>query len=557
MGGHSSRQQAHSPPSRSVEGGPGKQGKGRGKPIPPWTLHERVARARAARAAGKSTVTLPRQAADMPDFSLVVCPHAAKQMVEQYDHPKLPRTEIDSSESDSASDSESGRDDDDAQSGAAAAAGDGGCPSAAGLAGGQPVPKLVKPSKRFPLLETALTNSNGPEWRRQRPLVAQALAGPNAKRSRAVAAKVAADRAMAAVQQAIASGQPIDARALGLDVASAAVSTAVAGARGGAIVAPVMVNLYGADLGPRHRSPDDIAALTRATHRLAIERRNKTSGARAGGDGGIADPSRCTGGVDDDAADRGLLHELVDCSQLEAADSVTCAVHNAHSALLAGVQSVATTLAAVLTFLAATPELQDPGKLDPTAAVRETLRVLPPVANLPRQVQDAALVVGGSARAAGGDGAPGATRTAMAPQSRVNVDLVAAAHGGSDTSLQWDPVGGGGNAHRGGAAPWGMGPRVCPAGTLSVMAVAAAVRVLVESGVRWRIADDALAGLDPTDGSCRWLRSLVYKNTLIFSAPLPLIFERPAGNLDGASGGAPKPDAQAVVAAAHHDASDC
>ena len=133
------------------------------------------------------------------------------------------------------------------------------------------------------------------------------------------------------------------------------------------------------------------------------------------------------------AGDGGLLAALrQECAAAGFDDGV--AVDNAHRALLAGAQTIAATLCAALAFCAAHPPQKS---LDARAAVRETLRILPPVATLPRRVETRVDVGGGIGRGAWVVG-----------------DLVACAHGGDATSLATSAA-----RRSDDAAPWGVGPR--------------------------------------------------------------------------------------------------
>ena len=87
------------------------------------------------------------------------------------------------------------------------------------------------------------------------------------------------------------------------------------------------------------------------------------------------------------------------------------------------------------------------------------------------------------------------------------------------TSLRYDPA-----ARRsdGDAAPWGVGPRACPAGQLSTACVAAALEAL-DARATWRLARKR-DGVGP-DGTCRFLEPLVYARTLAFPRPVPLVID--------------------------------
>jgi cytochrome P450 len=369
-----------------------------------WRLVDRVAAARSARQANRSTIPLPLAPGSQVSAHMVVCPRAARETFAE---------------------------DCDA---------------------------LSKSRGRC----AALTAVNGDAWRAQRPLVAKALGGAPSRTSRAAAVAVAADM-MAQLRGTV------DAREVGLRVGTACVVAAMVGRRD-----PALEGAVAAIFAP---------SLARAHYRATP-----------------AEGARVDAALRAAAGNGGLLAALrQECAAAGFDDGV--AVDNAHRALLAGAQTIAATLCAALAFCAAHPH--PPQKsLDARAAVRETLRILPPVATLPRRVETRVDVGGGIARGAWVVG-----------------DLVACAHGGDATSLRYDPA-----ARRsdGDAAPWGVGPRACPAGQLSTACVAAALEAL-DARATWRLARPKRDG--PADGICGFLEPLVYARTLAFPRPVPLVVD--------------------------------
>ena len=365
-----------------------------------WRLLDRVAAARTARRANRSTIPLPLAPGSHISAHMVVCPRAARAAF--------------------------------AEDGAA----------------------LSKGSRGGPC--TALTAVNGDAWRAQRPLVARALSGAPSRTSRAAAVGVAAAM-MGEIRGTV------DAREIGLRVGTACVVAAMVGRRDATLEGAVAVIFA--------------PSLARARYRATpAEGERVDSALRAAGGGGLLEALRqeCAGaGFDSDVA-----------------------LDNAHRALLAGAQTIAATLCAALAFIAAHPSQS----LDARAAVRETLRILPPVATLPRRVETRVDVGGGVARGAWVVG-----------------DLVACAHGGDAASLRYDPA----RHSDGDAAPWGIGPRVCPAGQLSTACVTAALEALAARAT-WRLARPARDGLG-SDGTCGFLEPLVYARTLAFPRPVPLV----------------------------------
>ena len=367
-----------------------------------WRLVDRVAAARTARQANRSTIPLPLAPGSHVSAHMVVCPHAARATFAE---------------------------DCDA---------------------------LSKSRGRC----AALTAVNGDAWRAQRPLVAKALGGAPSRTSRAAAVAVAADL-MARLRGTV------DAREVGLRVGTACVVAAMVGCRD-----PALEGAVAAIFAP---------SLARAHYRATPAEGARVDAAlRAAGDGGL------------------LAALRQECAAAGFDDGV--AVDNAHRALLAGAQTIAATLCAALAFVAAHPPQKS---LDARAAVRETLRILPPVATLPRRVETRVDLGGG-----------GVARGAW-----VVGDLVACAHGGDATSLRYDPA-----ARRsdGDAAPWGVGPRSCPAGQLSTACVAAALEAL-DARATWRLARPKRDG--PADGICGFLEPLVYARTLAFPRPVPLVID--------------------------------
>ena len=366
-----------------------------------WRLVDRVAAARSARQANRSTIPLPLAPGSHVSAHMVVCPHAARATFAE---------------------------DCDA---------------------------LSKSRGRC----AALTAVNGDVWRAQRPLVAKALGGAPSRTSRAAAVAVAADL-MAQLRGTV------DAREVGLRVGTACIVAAMVGRRDAAV-------------------EDAVAAIFAPSLARLHYRALPAEGKR------VDDALRA-------ASDGGLLAALrQECAAAGFDDGV--AVDNAHRALLAGAQTIAATLCAALAFIAAHPPQKS---LDARAAVRETLRILPPVATLPRRVETRVDLEGG-----------GVARGAW-----VVGDLVACAHGGDATSLRYDP----GRSADGDAAPWGVGPRACPAGQLSTACVAAALEVL-DARATWRLARRR-DGPGP-DGTCGFLEPLVYARTLAFPRPIPLIVD--------------------------------
>jgi cytochrome P450 len=224
-------------------------------------------------------------------------------------------------------------------------------------------------------------------------------------------------------------------------------------------------------------------------------------------------------------------------------------VSNAHSALLAGTQTISTTIAGALMHLAERPDLQSSESFSGRAAVLETLRVLPPVASLPRIPTDSELTL---KRIGSNEDHDTSTRTVQRGDMFL-VDLLAMAHADNhgdgshsnqcDSTWKWMPPKGTSSlapkessgstttTKKNAAAPWGMGKRQCPAGALSVACVAAVLETLVQStsGLQWRLADPTSNSVGST-GKHGWISHVIYKPTLGYPLPLQVMFEISTNN---------------------------
>jgi cytochrome P450 len=358
-------------------------------------------------------------------------------------------------------------------------------------ASGIPSCVLHKPKKISPLLKYALTNANGEVWSRQRPIVARAL---TVKRPREQATIHATKTAMEQIRSSI-SPHGIDVRELSLIIAARAMCAAVVGAdKGKELEAPLKGLFLPSLLSNRG---EQAKVSTNQLNQLIEE---IVSVERPGSETFV----------------QSLLQTEPSLIRPEI-------VSNAHSALLAGTQTISTTIAGALMHLAERPDLQSSSSFSGRAAVLETLRILPPVSSLPRVPTESELKLGG-------DGGHAST---VRRGDMLLVDLLAMAHAddGDSSQCTWkwtlkgtEPKSSSSKNTRNSAAPWGMGKRKCPAGTLSVECVSSVLEELVESGLEWRLADPASNSVGST-GRHGWIQHVIYKPTVGYPLPLKVIFE--------------------------------
>jgi cytochrome P450 len=308
--------------------------------------------------------------------------------------------------------------------------------------------QLHKPGKHNKLLLSALTNANGDVWKRQRPAIQRAFGGAKASRQAAV------DAAVKCARSAITAGN-LDARDVCLVIAVTAMTNAVFGDEGVKVKQPLKA-LFRPTLEPIRGDVGISNALEQVV-------RDCTSTLREDSDSLAAKLLKLE-------VDGVLTREEV--------------IGNCHSALLAGTQTISTTLLGALAHMAEHPELQQEStsssKNDTRAIVTETLRILPPVGALPRRAVDRALEIHSS------------SYDASVPQGEIFlIDLVSLAHAGNGES-SWTFCPGGKSS--GTAAPWGLGDRQCPAGILSVAVIVAVLDALISSGLRWTLANEDIVG---------------------------------------------------------------
>ena len=321
---------------------------------------------------------------------------------------------------------------------------------------------LHKPTKpNHLLLRHALTNVNGDDWRRQRPLVAKAL-NQNAKQIQSIVQATAATTIVRWCSSTNRQLIGVDVRQLALTVAVETISTAVVSSdHATPHLRSVLRKLFEPTLLP-------IRATTEATqelHALVSAMVKKNDGRK------LSVPTLAACCIADS-----LLQQ----------DGLTDAevVSNIHSALLAGTQTMATTLTTAIVLLLQQQQ-ETSNDASSHALCQQALRLLPPVASLPRCC-------------------PRQTsnnkKTTTTTTTTFLVDLLALAHAGNSPS------------------PWGIGDRSCPAGSLSVVGVTAALDALRS---RWTITDPQRTATrnDWMDGY-----GISYRPTLTFANPVTVSF---------------------------------
>jgi cytochrome P450 len=369
---------------------------------------------------------------------------------------------------------------------------------------------LRKPCKENSLLSHSLTNSNGADWSRQRPLVQRAF-GRDAKSSR----KNAVDAAIRATSHFLeskftnstnsSSCRVVDVREMALAVAIEAIVTAVFGEQSvnhrvkeclQARFDPTLRPVRGGD---SKNLPGSVQELGNIVSQLVSKMAQNDSRVDC-----LASSLLEFEAKDDAKAD------FDGSSCLLSRDEV---ISNCHSALTAGTQTICTTLCGALAHMAERPDLQDDKRSVHTRDVTmETLRILPPVASLPRCPLYHDLEIRGLDKE---------KPAILHPGDTLIIDLLAFAHanGEGDESWRFDPV----HNKLGSAAPWGLGERRCPAGALSVDCISSVVTKILEDGYRWNFCNMEKDSVGET-GQNGWVQSVSYTPTLTYPNPLFVTF---------------------------------
>jgi len=393
--------------------------------------------------------------------------------------------------------------------------------------------KLEKPG----LLEKAATSVSGETWRRQRKAVERAFGGGvAAQRRRHQPSCSSSAKELCSWAE---DGYVEDARELAAAVAARGMVTATAGEADadttGAIkgLEEALLNFFDETLAAMH-GPVARALDVACEKALAVQKE----------------------GCDT------LMQKLRD--QGDALDHEEVRA-NSHSALIAGFQAFAVLLLSCLLELADHPELQaelanearskgtdglGSGTLV-SAILKETLRVYPPISGLPRVTLAEATSNTKDAEDAG-EAQPltGTEPVALPAGHYVVVDLLAAAHSGPaqfGDSWAWQPVAteeASSSNSDGGlmACPFGIGPRKCPAATLTLAQVGYVLHAL-SLEFTWSIPlpkDSVMAWLSMAFRCCArrrgtrdqrpqppdWRFYITHSPTLAFTRDLPLKFSR-------------------------------
>lgn len=405
---------------------------------------------------------------------------------------------------------------------------------------------LEKPTKPTRLLRDALTNANGDAWARQRNCVCRAFAVD--KVARVSYANFAVEKALELIDEAITANRhrvtpllfiqrvvgrgnnscrrcrgTVDVRAFSREVAIHAMVNIVFGEKGGnneTIVNSLREMIYDT-LEPRRdeeRSKESAIVV------------KKLDGAVRGVFDHISTDSN-----DADADERNSClakRLLLQYNNKQTRGSETNyltfdeVVGNAHSALLAGIQTISTTLAGALLHLAETPrlqkELKEEGSLSGKDVVHEMLRILPPVAGLPRKPVNWNLEIPTTSMSNSG----GNESCTIKKGDLIIIDLLAFAHaqvspnGGS--TLEFDPRK---EEHTTQAAPWGMGKRRCPAGIISTEFISSVIEAIAKKDITWTLANpkrDSVIGHQ--QNGMGWLDTISYRPTLSYSTCLLIRF---------------------------------
>lgn len=187
-------------------------------------------------------------------------------------------------------------------------------------------------------------------------------------------------------------------------------------------------------------------------------------------------------------------------------------VSNVFSALLAGSQTICTTITGVFCFLASRNDLQldlRMGKLTPKDVVQETLRIFPPVAGLPRFAADCELKM-----------TKNDITTEFEKSQVFIIDLLAFAHSGCNESLEFRPE----ETKDSQAQPWGIGKRKCPAGIISLECISKVLSSISDE-YTWTFLNEK-THLKDRNGNGGWIEDIQYRPTLQFPRELRLQFSR-------------------------------
>jgi Cytochrome P450 len=462
--------------------------------------------------------------------------------------------------------------------------------------------KLEKPDKSNILLNFSLTNANGEVWERQRPIIQKAFAVSIVRRFSTSAAKKSLHEYL--LQQRDLQQKPqqqessshvatmpttpikLDARHLSWNIAIDTMAVAVVSSKYAARLRGPLEPLYGPSLitnrnqqSERHVLKRVVTSilqdimLTRKSHGIKTKSNHPcclaesllvyykddsnvyTTSSKETHDAVSVEENGNSSSDDDEGVKCATAKE-----QYLTFDEIVC---NCHSALLAGIQSIATILTGALAHLAEHYEYQEQcrieaftktSKMFAKSIVNETIRILPPVATLPRTFKCPSHQQECPRKKSG----ISIGTALLSTDNIIQIDILAMAHSNTSSksssidpefsSWKFCPSGGvsisnsgrhspkqsidpmvpkrsNGNTPR--AAPWSLGSRSCPAGMISVEVIAEVLQELTRSTYTWSFWDPTENVTSPT-GRNGWISQVSYRPTLCY--PLPLFLKMVPNN---------------------------
>jgi len=394
---------------------------------------------------------------------------------------------------------------------------------------------LYKPTKPTTLLQHALTNANGDAWFRQRYCVSRAFSVD--KSLRVNCGTYAAEKMMEMIQQSQSASTRCDFCGVGRGN-NGIISTSTLDVRCLAREVAVLAMLrmvFGTTYGKQHEMIDALRGMVLDSLEpvrnddKVVEARNRAmrlDGLVRGAIEAIALENDSKVGKNC-LAKRLLEFETDEKEYYLTRDEV---VSNAHSALLAGTQTICTTIAGALAHLAQASDLQrdlKTGSLSGRDIVIETLRILPPVAGLPRYPNESILGLATGKK----EDTIFNSHCPIEKGQMLIVDLLAFAHS-QPHSQPIDKNGSVGAKSEFASLkfekqsedqPWGIGKRKCPAGIISVECISIIFQHISSRNVTWEFAQPKKDVVD--DASCGgWIDSISYCPTLKFSREIRIKF---------------------------------
>jgi cytochrome P450 len=523
---------------------------------------------------------------------MIVCPIVGKELLRRYEDCKRHDDDDDDDNSERSEDTDDNEHEEDVNYG------NDNCKQTKTKSSNKMVLRLHKPIKPNRLLGYALTNANGDDWRRQRPLVQRALGDAMVSKTVAVPAAVQAALQFLSQKEGAAESatkSKIEVRSFSLEVATATMMAAVFGMDNTNSnsdnsnndvmdestqkqIAHAIKDLFLPSLLPIRGDAPRAQALD-APVRLVMDQLAKK------GQSSKSNPCLAVNLLQHEEDEGEGEHQQQPQNEDATKDRKSLlsrneVVANCHSALLAGTQTIATTLVGAVLHLAEYEEESEEHENDHgshsfqgknrawfRAVVNETLRILPPVASLPRCPVHDTLKLPLSAKNnknMNGETKSKDGRVAHIPPGQVLVlDVLSMAHSSSSNSSSapttppssHDPTTTTSNTwkfclddhhksstkcSRPTAYPWGFGDRQCPAGNLSVASIAAVLEAIMSSTrstkYHWTLAnpEQDSVGLSGREG---WMAKISYQPTLTYQDPLFI-------NMVSSATSSPSPEAQ-------------